>query len=294
MTGFFSLALTSDYQMQWRGVTLGSGTPYGLRSLEGWTDLPSMRVGLPARSGRHGAHAGQFLAEHRTVTAQFVLAARRSDFQDQVRELRRVTASVENAVEEPLVVRWDGRTQMVRARCVRRSIPATHERYPQGFAVATIQWQASDPRLLQLPPVSTSTALPAPTSSGLVFPLVFPLVFGEGQSGGSMQMYNDGNSTAWPVFTIRGPATAPRIFDATSGDSLEFAADYTVPDGQSIDIDTNLRTVTVSGSTVSRNTELVTREWFGIPAGEQHEIRFTAGTYESEARLSATWNHTDL
>jgi hypothetical protein len=285
--------ITGDVQIEWRGLVLGASPLYGIKSIEGLLDLPSQRIGIEARSGRHGAYPGQLLSDHRTITAELLLRGMPAVFQSGVNELRRVTASPENADEEEFVIQWDGMKLLAMARCVRRAIPATYNKYPMGIAPASIQWVAADPRLLQLPSQFLSTSL-AVASGGLVFPLVFPLDFGAGQQGGTIQLTNTGNADAFPIFTIRGPATAPAILDNTSGKRLGFKSSTVVPAGEQWEVDTNHRTVTILGTTITRNAELQDRQWISIPPGETHLIQFTSTVYDPAAQLSALTYNTYL
>lgn len=287
------MAPTEHGQLEWRGTLLGVDTIYGLVQLEGWIDLPEMRNGNTALDGRHGAHPGRVLAGQRIVTMTFSLSGSEQEFRESVAELQRITAPSEDPAEEPLTVQWDGVTSQVMARCIRRSIPTPVE-YHYGLTEGAIQWAASDPRKLRVPSEQRFTGLAAPSSEGLTFPMAFPLAFGSGQSGGSLYVSNDGSAAVWPVFTIRGPVTGPQIVNGITGDRLAFASDYQVPAGQSITIDTQLRTVVVTGTDVSRSAELSVRRWFSIPPAATHEIQFRAGSYESDAMLTATWHHTDL
>ncbi|SDP60623.1 Phage tail protein [Actinopolyspora xinjiangensis] len=284
---------TTHGQLSWRDTLLGVDTLFGLVELEGWIDLPDMRNGNSALDGRHGARPGRVLADQRIVTMTFSLAGDEQEFRYAVAELQRITAPSEEPAEEPLVVTWDGITSQVMARCVRRSIP-TPVSYHYGLTEGAIQWAASDPRKLRVPSEQRFTGLSQPSGEGLIFPLGQTLDFGQPASGGSLYISNDGGAHAWPTFVIRGPVAEPQIVNATTGDRLAFAADYSVPDDQSIEIDTQLRTVRVSGTSVSRNAELSTRQWFSIPPGSTHEIQFRGGQYEPDALLTASWNHTDL
>ena len=285
--------LTGDHQIEWRGLVLGASRLYGLKSLEGWVDLPPHRTGIEPRSGRHGAYAGQLLADHRTVTASILIRGLPDVFAEAVRELRRVTASSESAPEEPLVVQWHGRKQMVMARCVRRTIPAEYASYPQGLAPASVQWVASDPRQFELPSVLHQIGL-AVAVGGLEFPLVFPLDFGLGTIEGSMLLTNSGNADAWPIFSITGPAPEPKIIDTNTGKTLAFKNTTVIPGGETWEIDTNHRTVTLLGTNISKNAELLVRGWFPIPPGETHTIQFVASAFDPAAQLSALVHNTDL
>jgi phage-related protein len=285
--------ITADRQIEWRGLLLGADRIYGLRTLEGWVDLPSLRIGIEPRSGRHGAYSGQLLSDHRTVTVDLQVRGEGSEFTDAVRELRRVTASSENAPEEPLVIQWDGRKQMCMARCIRRMIPSEYSSYPMGLAPASVQWVASDPRLFELPAQLITTGL-AVSVGELVFPLVFPLSFGIGGTQGTIQLTNTGNSDSWPTFVITGPVTAPSIVNNTNGRVLAFKSTTVIPAGQVWEVNTNHRTVTILGTNVSRNSELLVRQWFPIPAGETHFIKFSSSVYDVAAQLNALVYNTDL
>lgn len=286
--------ITGEYQIEWAGLLFGATPLYGIRSLTGWLDLPTERLGVESRSNRHGAYPGQYFADSKTITAQLLIRGLPANFIAGVKALRRVTAFDENAAEQPFIARWgDGRKLMVMARCARRDIPSDSGSYPQGVALATIQWVASDPRMYELPGNNFSTAL-AVASGGIVFPLVFPLDFGAGTSGGKVLISNNGNAQAWPVFNLTGPLTAPALTDQLTGRVLGFKTTTVIPAGQTWQVDTNRRTVTVLGTTVSRNNELLTRQWFSVPGGGSTTVVFTSQVYDAGAALSAFLYNTDL
>lgn len=285
--------ITSDGQIEWRQFVFGANPQFGLRSLTGWLDLPPQRLGVDPRAGRHGAYAGQFLSNERTVTATLLLRGLLPTFQANVRSLRRITASNENGDEEPLVIQMNGIRRMVFARCARRDIPVDNN-YSAGVSIATLQWVASDPRQYILPQLNVSVGLAA-SSGGLVFPLVFPLDFGLGTSGGLLYLTNSGNAQAWPIFNLQGPLTAPQIINITTGKVLAFKSTTVIPAGQTWQIDTNYRTVTLLGSASSnRNGELQQRQWFAIDPGATYGIQLTSGVYDPAAQLSAFLYSTDL
>jgi phage-related protein len=129
---------------------------------------------------------------------------------------------------------------------------------------------------------------------GLEFELVFPLDFGEGTIEGTMSLTNLGNADAWPIFTITGPVTAPSIVNTINGRSLIFKNTTVIPAGQAWEVNTNHRTVTILGTNISKNSELLIRQWFPIPAGETHFIQFASDVYDPAARLNALVYNTDL
>lgn len=291
--------LDRDNQVEWRGVLLGSGTPYRSISLEGWQDLPALRGTNQVLSGFHGNRPGQLTADQRTVTLNFRLSQRLADFRASVAELRRLTAPTENPVEEALAVQIDGQKYLVMARCHRRAIP-TDKHYAIGHTVGAVQWVSTNPRQWLLPRKTAQAKLATDPTGGLVFPLVFPLDFGQATSGGGFPapLENTGSVDSWPIWRITGPCTGPVITDLTTGASqLRFNPDWQIPAGQVVEIDTRpgVRTVTFVDPTtfasldISASAQLWTRQWFPIPAGGSVRVGFTAGSYEAAAALDALW-----
>lgn len=284
--------ITADDQIEWRGLVLGRGTPYGWRLLDGLGDLPDISTAETQRTDRHGTYPGQTRAGGRTLTWSYITKrVTAAAFPAAAAALRAATAVTEDAVEEPLVVRQHGQLYQVMATCVRRTMPLDAH-YALGKTKGHIQWRASDPRLLLLPQVDVPIGLPAPLSSGLIFPLTFALDFGPGVTGGEATVTNTGSSPAWPVFRFSGPVTGPRIIAPDIGGALIFDPAWTVPAGQMIEVDTDARTVTIVGSDVSRDDRLFTRNWFPIAPGSTRIQWSSAGAYDPAADLHVIYHHT--
>lgn len=282
--------ITRDGQIEWRGTLLGSGTPYRLVDLEGWLDRPDMRDGDVDRDNQHGAVPGQLLVGRRTITATYRIVRPMREFMAAVAELQRVTAPAEIPAEEPLVIRWDGVTALVWARCTGLIVP-TGLRYQVGVTEGYVRWRATNPRRLRLPQLSPSTGPAQPPTGGLVFPLRFPLVFSGGRAGGVLSLTNAGSAPAQPVWRITGPAVGARITDVDTGRRLWLTDAFTVPAGQQLDLSTEDRTVRFVPSGVSRSNELLRREWITLPPGTTN-VRFE--TLNNAGQLTCRYHHTDL
>lgn len=287
--------LTADEQIEWRGLVLGAGTPYGWRSLEGWLDLPEVAAADSDRGDRHGQYAGRLHVRGRVITYTYVtrqvsLAA----FPLAVAALRAATVVPEDADEEPLVVRLHGVRHQVMARVVRRTIPQGLH-YSLGHAVGVIQWRATSAYIQQLPALDVQVPLPSPVTEGLMVPLQFPLSLGPGQLGGEITVTNGGNAPAWPRFTFTGPVVGPRIVAPDLGGLLEFNPAWSVPADQQIEVDTDARTVTIVGSGVSRDDQLWVRGWFPLPPQVPVRIQWSAaGGYSAAATLHILTHHTSM
>lgn len=286
--------ITADDQIEWRGLILGAGTPYGWRQLDGLIDLPDITTGDVARSDRHGQLPGRALAGFRTLTYSYITKrVAPAAFPAAVDALRAATAIREYAEEEPLVVRRHGVLYQVMARCLRRTMPQDLH-YALGKAKGAIQWRATDPRVRQLPQLDIPIGLPVAASAGLRLPVRFPLRMGPGASGGEATVPNGGNTDAWPVFRFSGPVTGPKIIAPDLGVALLFDPTWNVPAGQSIEIDTDARTVLVVGTTTSRADKLWTRQWFAIPPGGTRVQWQSAGAYDAAAVLHVLTHHTSM
>lgn len=282
--------ITGDRQLEWRGLLLGSGTPYRLVALEGWNDRPDMRDGDIERDNQHGALPGQLLVGRRTITMTATIVRPLTEFQAAVAELTRLTTPDENPVEEELVVQLDGIKALVWARCTGLIIP-TERRYALGYTQAVIRWRATNPRKLRLPQLSPSTTPPTVTGGGLVFPLVFPLVFGTTQAGGELALTNTGGAHAQPVWRITGPCLGARITNVDTGARVWFEDDYQLPAGQVLTLSTADRSVLLA-SGVSRNNQLRVREWFTLPPGTTTRVRFES--QDGTGQLACLYHPTDL
>ncbi|HVK25066.1 MAG TPA: hypothetical protein VM677_27210 [Actinokineospora sp.] len=284
--------ITADDQIEWRGLILGRGTPYGWKQVDGLRDLPDISGGDTQRTDRHGLYPGTTLAGGRTITFTYITKrVAPAAFPAAVASLLAATALREGADEEPLVVRLHGTLYQVWARCVRRTMPLDAH-YTIGKAKGAIQWRASNPRVQQLPQVDVPIGLPASLSTGLIVPLTFPLDFGPGQTGGETTVTNLGNTDAWPTFRFSGPVTGPRILAPDVGGALVFDGAWTVPAGQTIEVDTDARTVTIVGSGVSRDDRLFTRQWFPLAPGPTRIQWQSTGGYDPAAALHVLYHHT--
>jgi hypothetical protein len=285
--------LAGEAQLEWRGTLLGSGPVARTLMLEGWQDLPDVVVSNAKLSGFHGSLPGQLTAGERAITWTFKLAQELTAFQSTVRTLRRLTVLAENPVEEPLALQLDGQKFVVMARVHRRAIP-TDKQYALGYTQGAVQWVSTNPRQWLLPRKSSQAKLPTAPSGGLTFPLVFPLNFGQAVAGGEFpaRLANAGSVDAWPVWRITGPVQGPTITNLDTGAVLRFDPTWSVPAGQTIEIDTRpgVRTVAFSPSGVSAAAQLRTRQWFPIPAGGDVRVGFTtSGSYQAAAALDALW-----
>lgn len=283
--------LTRDGQLQWRTLLLGAGTPYTLVTLEGWWDLPDVRGVNEPRSQSHGHHLGLMHSGMRFLTATFhVPEGPTGNLPVRLDAVRSTMARAENPVEEPLAVQWAGIKYQVYARIRRRSLPLNPD-YAAGYTQVIVQFETTDPRIYSLAEYVVSLALAAATSGGLDFGSN-GLDFGSGgldfgpSPTGSVAVTNSGHVDTWPILEIDGPVTGPHIVFADTGRVLHFDPSWAVLSGQTLVIDTRLRTCLISG--VSVRQRLLTAQWTSLPVGSS-TILYQAAAYSASTVLRVRW-----
>jgi hypothetical protein len=114
-----------------------------------------------------------------------------------------------------------------------------------------------------------------------VWPLVWPLAWGEGFSGVA-QVSNQGNFSALPVWTVQGPVTSPRLEHVTSARTVTLSG-LTLAAGEFVVVDFAARTVLLMGTASRYHT--FTGDWWVLDPGV-NEIRYAAAAGAGSATLS--------
>lgn len=284
--------ITQDGQVQWAGLLLGPGTPYGIDSsgMTGWEDLPEIQSADADRPTDHGAWPGARYAKSRLVGGQVWLLPDADGggpaALDTVRTLRQALALRDE--ERWLAVRVHGETLAVRARVGRRVVPTDQTYATQGVAKASVQWIAADPRRYQ-PTERTAGTEPPEPEAGLTWPLVWPLDWGQALSTGDLALDNEGSAPTHPVITFQGPCTTPSVTEQTTGRRLRYGITLAAQD--QLVVDTTEGTVVLNGTASRRYTALPDsgpEELFTFDPGRS-ELSFRADSFQAGARMTVTW-----
>jgi hypothetical protein len=123
-------------------------------------------------------------------------------------------------------------------------------------------------------------------TAGRVYPKVYPMVYASGVAA-PVVLANAGNATAWPLLRIHGRSVAPIIEDTIRGIRLAFPA-YTVPEGATLEIDPEARTVLAGGEFSVYGERSLDSTWFGIPPGGT-ALRFVDTDHSASARLEVIY-----
>lgn len=278
--------MTVDYQLTIGDLTLGDGTPYLIPKGPAGLGLPEVRISDTPRPQDHGLFWGVDYFGKQAITFQVEILG---DTAEDTTALMDALAAVwqppapglgTDAVV-PLTVdlpgqiprSWDGRP---------RRAAYNLENLKAGVIVATLQYDAADPRLYDAATVLSTAA--ATAGGGRTYDRVYPLVYAAGGTGGTLIVTNAGNFPSRPVLRVLGPSTTPRIENIEAGRFL--AADMAVAAGEYLEFDLDAHTVMLNG-TASRYGSLVPgSSWWELAPGD-NSIKFTAA--DSTGTLELTY-----
>lgn len=136
------------------------------------------------------------------------------------------------------------------------------------------------------------TATPPPGGAGgIVFPLVFPLVFtGPASTPSGVTAIQGGDAPAWPTITLNGELLNPVVWNVTTGERI--ALRTMIYDGEAVTIDMRTRAVRSNGTGGVNRYQTVDRAistWWRLTPGE-NLIRLIADGAGPQGAATVTWN----
>ncbi len=262
--------------VEWRGITLSSdsSSPYGIRTLLGWDELPDMRLSAPERPQAHGRFDTPVWSDERVITlsGQIVSADR-----DVLVHALSAQMGPGGRKAEPLTVTRAGRTLMGYARLTAFKTETSAD-WGVGYVPFVIEWRCRDP-LRYGEPDSVSTPFPQ-LRGGLEYDLYTDgtvdtgfLEYGEASETGRITLTNTGSADVWPVFQVNGLIDDFGFDIALIDTDKRIRFSGRVPSNSSLVIDSASGTAVIDGS-ADRGGLLTYRDWFSVPAGGSVEIAF--------------------
>lgn len=250
-----------------------AGVAFVYETLDGWHLGGGVDSHIEPRPGQHGSYDGPTYRRARVITLTgWIYADTRPLLMAAVDRLATILFDGRLGsftVDDPDL---GSRTAMVR-------LSAQPE--ASDWTDTTVRWQvvftAPDYRKYGLA-VSLFTGLPS-GGTGLLYPLVYPLTYGDPDTGGRISYVNEGTAAVQPVITVHGPLSAG--FQVTHLETARRLR-YEHPVGSDVVLDSGTGTVTVDGQ--ERSAYLTVREWFTVPPGAS--ATFTLSTLGSETAAS--------
>lgn len=132
---------------------------------------------------------------------------------------------------------------------------------------------------------SSSQTLEVASLGGAVVPFVLPVIL-SGGSGGSENIINNGNLSAYPIITLDGSLTNPRIANNTTGEWVQLNISMSL--GEQIIIDMENRTV-IQGGVTNQIATMSDDSVFWRLAPGSNTVTLSTGVIGEEGTATVTW-----
>ncbi len=280
----------TEYHLHSLSQILPSIVFRGLEGLEG----PEVRVDRYDNPGIRGATVAQLLPGGRLITLEGALhspggatsAEQRANY---LAERRALIAAITSRYDVrgrviPLTLRLtdlDGREYRVSVTLERplkaaRELPTRNEWNLSLYNASGVIESAS----------ATTGTVTLPQDGGVVFDLVWDIVFGASAEG-SLTLTNQGSAQAEPVITLYGPLPNPRITNTATGEFI--ALNHTLLAGDVITIDCANNTIVQGANTNRMGTRLAGSTLWAIQPGP-NTITLSASSYAA-GYATVTFHH---
>lgn len=229
-------------------------------------DMATLRTTSANRSGEDGNYIDNILFGERRVTLNGGINAvgSESDLITKRRLFEQIVARQkdENGVLVQKVLRFtamDGNQYRVTGQPLQSKMPLGNIRNSDF----TIDWLADNPYVESY--AEATATVSTRTGGGLTFPADTPFDF-SASIGGASTVTNDGNAPAYPVVTLNGPLTNPRISNETTGKFISLL--LTVNTGETVVIDMVNRTIVQGGVTNRMGTKSSDSKFWWLDPGD--------------------------
>lgn len=209
-----------------------------------------------------------------------------------------LATAIEAARTSSLVMTWRNAggsvDKQASVRLAGEVLPALTEADNGPFIRYQLMLRAASPTWAST--TEQNTTIGAPTADGgMPLPVVFPIPFGLGGTGGSVVVTNDGNAIAYPRLVVQGPISGPVIESVTAGLELRFPT-LLVGAGQTLTVECDPagpRSATVGGANVLGTLDWGASSFFGLPPNVAQTIKFygIGGGYGTGTTLTVYWRN---
>lgn len=289
-------SLSSD-QLYFNGLTMGYGTPFGIKNIDG-LDKGAVRTGNTPRPRSRGAYVGLNLADQRKITLTMDVGAPFGSYTTVWGALAalRTACANDGTAEYPLWIQLlNSPFVACMARCTQRTAKVDITLDLGGMAKdVAVELTAADPYLYSAPTGAPSVGLASP-SGGFHFPLTFPLSFGGAMSPNSTTITNAGDVTCYPVLVITGPCLNPSVQNQSVSGNPLIGFDIQLNTGDQLVVDCDLGSILYypAGETEGAAYPQILQEgstFITLPAPGPNTILFNSQDASPAAGTLAIWS----
>lgn len=220
----------SDYQFEYRGLTMGLGTDYAITEIDGLEE-DSVIIGDSSIPRNDGDIPGLHFAAGRQIEMTVVVRGDKGTqtHRDKVQALIDAFQHSESGTHKLL---WQEPGFVARRFVYARPAGRAAQRDPRSpfYSTHKLRLKLSDPRAYREAQVISNLADYDPSGGGLDYAITEYGKDYAGTTGGELVLTNNGNAKAWPIIQFYGPTTgtitqvtltntttgqAPQVFDTT-------------------------------------------------------------------------------
>lgn len=278
---------TPTYSLDgWQGnVRDDDGTEWVVESEEGWSSTPGLRLSLEELPDQDGSYDGPSYRGPRTITlGGHAYAASRAAMLRAKDQLAGLCDDQGIDALQPLVVTEAHLTRQAMVRLAADTKISDEGARLFAWSLALI---APDPLRYDAAERTDATGLPL-DYPGRVYPRSHPWSYPAhpANTAGELVLDNAGTATTWPVLTVTGPVSGPRLIHAATGQELALDIDLAITD--TLELDTASRSVVLNGTASRRYTLRAGSEWWGLTKGV-NTVLYRADAYAANSRLQVRW-----
>lgn len=279
----------------WWNTQLEDGSYTVVGEPVGWESvnyiLPLDQVG-----GRDGAHTGpQSVGPKELECSALVVAPNAQVLRSLLAKIRRIFGPQGvSGTRQPVIWEQHDYATGLRLALVTRPSGRLTQRVAAGHVKGGNAVKIDFTLIASNPPLKfqsgaaqfAETGLPdASVLSGRTYDKTYDWNYGAGTNpGGELIAVNNGDSLAWPVFTVTGPANFPIITNATTGRTFQILLD--IPADQQVTVNSTTGQVTPAGVRLSG------RPFPLVDGPNVIRWRVIDAVYDPDARLRLEWRST--
>lgn len=147
-----------------------------------------------------------------------------------------------------------------------------------GFRTVSMSWRGVDGVFEDAALSTNNLEVSSTTEAGRTYDQTYDKTYAASSVIGAKIIRNEGNAPSFPVISVYGACTQPRIENITTGKKLEFLAAYTVNSGEYLVIDFAEGTVYLNGDSTNSRYDKIDfaggiSEWWDLQPGDNF-LRF--------------------
>lgn len=244
---------------------MGAQTPIRVLNVTGLRALGPISSADIKRTGQHGTlRAGKRTYGKRTI--QFDLALEGQTYADVENLLDDFLAAFQDSDDPGVLVFKRRSKEERRVECTvgRAEFVSDYDSWV-GLAKGSIELQCNDPLVYSSRLDSETLVPPISTGFGRTYNLTYNRVYGGVQPPPFVTVENRGNVDTSLIWTVYGPVQNPGFKRIDTGEAVKL--DITIADGDVLEVDFDLHTILLNGSS-RRNVLDPSSTWWKIPPGK--------------------------